>query len=129
MGAINIQQGAIVHTDYVIFDPLPDDTFGAQVQLAVRDSFVLDSTAQRCMVVPFSVIDRARVEVASATEAQSIDIGLKEVQYALYFEVCEGSEVFYKFTFVPGDAPLEPRYVISDPWGGTEGAALVKGVA
>ncbi|WNW10067.1 competence protein ComJ [Pseudomonas sp. DTU_2021_1001937_2_SI_NGA_ILE_001] len=128
-GPLNIRQGAIIHDDYVIFDPLPDDTFGAHVELAVCEAFAQDSRAQRCIAVSFRVADSTRVEVASATESKRLNIGLKEMHYALYFEVCEGDEVFYKFTFVPSDAHQEPRYVIDDPWGGTQGAALVKGIA
>jgi len=30
-GKVNIEQGAVIYKDYVIFDPLPEDSFGANI--------------------------------------------------------------------------------------------------
>lgn len=50
-GKVNLEQGAVLHRDYVVFDPLPEDAFGANVYLSLTNSFALDETAQRCIVV------------------------------------------------------------------------------
>ena len=41
-GKENIEQGAVIHEDYVIFDPLPEETFGANVFLKLTNNFVMD---------------------------------------------------------------------------------------
>src|ERR1700754_2491232 len=96
-GKGNIAQGAILHADYVIFDPLPDDTFGAKVHLEISNDFMIDAQCARCMVVPFRIQDHENVEVASATEKFRIELGFENDIYLLYYEICEGDEVFYKF--------------------------------
>ncbi|WP_239515026.1 competence protein ComJ, partial [Enterobacter ludwigii] len=40
-GPVNIEQGAIIHPDYVIFDPLPEDAFGANVNIRLVNDFIL----------------------------------------------------------------------------------------
>lgn len=128
-GDINVSQGAVIHPDYVIFDPLPDDAFGANVELKTASRFDLDVRAQRCIVVPFTVTNEKFLEVASAAEKVSLQLGLKENIYALYYEICEGDEIFYKFTFVPQESSVEAKYVIDDPWGGEKEAILIRGIA
>lgn len=126
-GKRNLEQGAILHRDYVVFDPLPEDAFGANVHLSLSNSFTLDEAAQRCIVVPFHVTDPAHVEVASASEKFKVELGLVKRDYALYFEVCEGEEIFYRITLVPTDAKVEPRYLLDDPWGGEKDQSLDEG--
>ncbi|WP_321855819.1 competence protein ComJ [Burkholderia cenocepacia] len=50
-GTGNIDQGAVLRANYLIFDPLPDDAFGAKVYLQVsatpRDAAALRDVAQR----------------------------------------------------------------------------------
>lgn len=93
-GKVNVEQGAVIHSDYVVFDPLPEDAFGANVHLNVASSFNLDEASQRCIVVPFHVTDPTHVEVASAAEKFNVELDLEKRDYALYFEVCEGDEIF-----------------------------------
>jgi hypothetical protein len=126
-GKENIEQGAVLHSNYVIFDPLPSDAFGANVFLRLTDEFVIDEKTQRCIVTPFYVDDGNKVEVASATEKFKINIKLEAPLYSLYYEICESDEVFYKFTFVPTKIPIKAQYLIDDPWGGEKDKTLKLG--
>lgn len=126
-GEENIKQGAILHKDYVVFDPLPDDAFGANIRLTLEDNFNIDPLAQRCMVVPFYVTDKNNLEIASATEKFKITLDLKEILYSLYYEVCEGDEVFYKLTFTPSKIKVTAKYMLDDPWGGEKNKPLQEG--
>lgn len=123
----NIAQGALLYPDYVIFDPLPDDAFGANVYLSVTEQFIPDESSQRSIVVPFQITDKEKLEVASAMEKCSLELNLSERLYHLYYEICEGDEIFYKFTFVPADIAIIAHYLHDDPWGGTKNAVLSGG--
>ena len=127
-GRVNLEQGAIIHSDYVVFDPLPEDAFGANVHLKLEIRFNLDPTAQRCIVVPFRVSDPGHVEIASAAEKFKVELDLEKRDYALYFEVCEGEEIFYKITLVPSDSKVPAKYLLDDPWGGEKDKVLVGGL-
>ncbi|MFS2068869.1 competence protein ComJ [Pseudomonas sp. CT11-2] len=127
-GKTTLAQGAVLHSDYVVFDPLPEDAFGANVHLKLEDSFNLDPTAQRCIVVPFRVTDPSHVEIASAAEKFKVELDLEKRDYALYFEVCEGEEIFYKITLVPSDSKVPAKYLLDDPWGGEKDKVLVEGL-
>lgn len=127
-GKVNLEQGAVIHSEYVVFDPLPEDAFGANIHLTRATHFNLDETAQRCIVVPFRVTDPTHVEVASASEKFKVELDLENRDYALYFEVCEGDEIFYKITLVPADSPVAPKYLLDDPWGGEKDQVLVEGI-
>jgi len=126
-GKGNITQGAILHADYVIFDPLPDDAFGAMVHLQIANEFALDDRCARCIVAPFHIRDRENVELASATEKFKIELDFENRLYSLYYEICEGDEVFYKFTFVPSEELISARYIRDDPWGGEKDKKLSLG--
>ncbi|WP_321787959.1 competence protein ComJ [Burkholderia pyrrocinia] len=126
-GAGNIDQGAVLHADYLIFDPLPDDAFGAKVYLQVVDKFEMDERAARCIVAPFRIEDRNSLEVASATEKFKITVALPLDYYDVYYEVCEGEEVFYKFTFASEAVHRQAMYLRDDPWGGKKDKQLVAG--
>ncbi|KPW37231.1 MULTISPECIES: competence protein ComJ [Pseudomonas syringae group] len=128
-GKLNIDQGAVLHKDYVIFDPLPDDAFGANIILTLDTEFNLDTRTQRCIVVPFFVSKRNELEVASAAEKAKVFLDVEERRYALYYEVCEGDEIFYKFTFVPSTDEFDAKYLMDDPWGGIKGKTLAGGFA
>ncbi|WP_040266727.1 competence protein ComJ [Pseudomonas rhodesiae] len=127
-GKVNLAQGAVLHSDYVVFDPLPEDAFGANVNLNLTNHFTPDETAQRCIVVPFHVTDPKQVEVASASEKFNVTLDLEKRDYALYFEVCEGDEIFYKITLVPTDTKVAAKYLLDDPWGGEKDQELVEGI-
>ncbi|MCP9266872.1 competence protein ComJ [Xenorhabdus sp. XENO-1] len=126
-GDENIKQGATFHKDYVVFDPLPDDTFGANIHLTLEEIFNIDHLVQRCMVVPFYVTDKNKLEIASATEKFKIDLDLKEILYSLYYEICEGDEVFYKLTFIPSEIKVNAKYMLDAPWGGEKNKPLQDG--
>ncbi|MBO1857500.1 hypothetical protein J4G52_28535 [Burkholderia cenocepacia] len=87
-GTGNLAQGAVLHANYLIFDPLPDDAFGAKVYLQVVDKFEMDERAARCIVAPFRIEDRSSLEVASATEKFKITLELPLSSYDVYYEVC-----------------------------------------
>jgi len=127
-GKLNLEQGAILHRDYVVFDPLPEDAFGANVHLKLEAAFSPDPGAQRCIVAPFHVADAEHVEVASAAERFKLDLALEARDYALYFEVCEGEEIFYRITLVPADGHVAARYLLDDPWGGEKDKPLLEGL-
>ncbi|RQZ42278.1 hypothetical protein DIE16_02630 [Burkholderia sp. Bp9090] len=126
-GTGNLDQGAVLHDDYVIFDPLPDDAFGAKVNLRVADKFEIDERAARCIVAPFRITDPGALEVASATEKFKIVLPLPLASYDVYYEVCEGEEVFYKFTFTSDAMHRQAMYLRDDPWGGKKGKLLLGG--
>lgn len=123
---INIEQGAILHSNYLVFDPLPDDSFGANVHISVTDIFQIDSTAQRCLSAPFIITHRNDLEIASVSEAFKVTVPLSAELYTVYFEVCEGDEIFYKITFVSTTHNHEATYVIDDILGVEKGTLLVK---
>lgn len=127
-GTINLEQGAILHRQYVTFDPLLEGDFGAYVHLAVASCFKPDPAAQRCMVVPFHSENGGGLEVASAFETVRCQLDCPAGSYALYYEVCEGDEVYYRLTLVASKAEVAAHYLLDDPWGGTQGAALQLGM-
>ena len=61
-GKGNVSQGAVLYKDYVIFDPLPEDAFGANVNIKVENVFALDKNAQRCIVVPFFITNKHKLQ-------------------------------------------------------------------
>lgn len=126
-GEGNIQQGAIINDSYLIFDPLPDESFGANINLINATEFFLDSNAQRCITTPFSIDGSMKVQIASASEMFAINIELVEGQYQLYYEICENDEVYYNITFVKVKETTEAKFLLSDPWGGDKGNILKEG--
>ena len=114
-GKGNISQGAVLHKDYVIFDPLPDDAFGANVNIKVEQSFNLDENSQRCIVVPFYVTEQHKLQIASAIEKFDLSLGLNDKIYSLFYEVCEGDEIYYNFTLVPTKETVAAKFLLDDP--------------
>lgn len=123
---VNIEQGAILHQNYLVFDPLPDDSFGANVHISVSNIFQIDPAAQRCISAPFTITHQNDVEVASVSESFKVTVSLPAEIYTVYFEVCEGDEIFYKITFIPTVHQHEAAYVIDDIFGAEKGTLLVK---
>ncbi len=126
-GAGNILQGAILHKNYLIFDPLPEESFGANINLINTEVFSPDINAQRCITAPFIVTDSNKLQVASASEQFPMNIELVEGEYQLYYEICENEEVYYNFTFVKSESLLSAQFILTDPWGGDKGRALIEG--
>ncbi|MBH3438418.1 MULTISPECIES: competence protein ComJ [Pseudomonas] len=126
-GKKNLEQGAVIHKDIAVFDPIIDEPFGANVILEASKIFTPDPTAERIIVFPFFIQNRDKVEISSVSEAFKIDVDLEEGLYRVYYEICEGlegEEIYYKFTFVPGSCEFIPHYTISDSWGGQENKLL-----
>lgn len=126
-GKGNIMQGAILNKDYAIFDPLPEDAFGANVNLSQTDKFIMDNNCQRCIVAPFYITNKNSIEVASATEKFKVGLALINELYSLYYEICEGDEIYYNFTFVNTHSPVQPHYLMDDPWCGVKNGHLKMG--
>ncbi|KLU14471.1 MULTISPECIES: competence protein ComJ [Xenorhabdus] len=126
-GKENVNQGVVIHKDYIVFDPLPDDAFGANIHLILAPNFNIDPLSQRCMIVPFYVTDKDKLEIASVSEKFKIKLDLKEQYYSLYYEICEDEEIFYKFTFVPSESVAKAKYLLDDPWGGEKDKVLLEG--
>lgn len=128
-GRSNITQGALLHRDYLLFDPIVEGAFGANVILSICHEFKMDPTCQRCILAPFYVVDKDQLEVASAAEKFKIYLPLNDELYSVYYEVCEGEEVFYKLTFIPSAHAVTPQYLLADPWGGEKGKKIIAGFA
>jgi len=127
-GKVNIKQGAIIHDDYVVFDPLPDDAFGAQVHVVFSNEFMIDTNSQRCIVVPFKINKKGSLVISSATEKFNVNIDYSPGIYDLYYEICEGDEIYYRFTFISSLSLKDAVYIMDDPWGGVKNSRLEFGV-
>ncbi|WP_258306112.1 hypothetical protein [Enterobacter sp. CGMCC 5087] len=82
---------------YEVFNSFPEDAFGVSVNIRLVNDFMLSVDAQRCIVVPFEVSDNNEFVVASATETVKINLEITPGMYLVYFEICEGIEVYYNF--------------------------------
>ena len=49
MGEIKYYARAILNKDYAIIDPLPEDVFGANVNLSLVDRFTFNNNYHRCI--------------------------------------------------------------------------------
>ncbi|MCK6786494.1 competence protein ComJ [Enterobacter roggenkampii] len=127
-GKGNVVQGAVLHKDYVIFDPLPEDEFGANVNIKIVNAFKLDENAQRCIVVPFFITDKNNLQIASATEKFALNIDVSDKLYSLFYEICEEDEIYYNFTLVPEKDAIAAKFLLDDPWGGIKDHPLKEGV-
>ncbi|HDR2407767.1 TPA: hypothetical protein QCJ32_000966 [Enterobacter asburiae] len=127
-GKGNVSQGAVLHKNYVIFDPLAEDAFGAKINIKVGNAFKLDENAQRGIAVSFFVTDPLNLQVASATEAFYLNLDLSDKNYSLFYEVCEGDEIYYNLTLVPTKEAISAKFLLDDPWGGIKGRPLKEGL-
>lgn len=127
-GRGNVLQSAVLHKDYVIFDLLPEDAFGANVNIKIENDFKLDEHAQRCIVVPFFITDKHKLKIASATEKFDLYIDVNDKVYSLFYEVCEGEEIYYNFTLVPAKEAIDAKFLLDDPWGGIKDHPLKEGI-
>ncbi|MCL6604415.1 MAG: competence protein ComJ [Paenibacillus sp.] len=126
-GDINVAQGVIIHPGYITLDPLQEDTFGVYVKLGLTDQFQADVLAQRRLVVPFDVLETEKLEILSVQKSFPIELPLDKRSYALYFEIGEEREVYYRLTFVPVEEKVQARFLMNDEWGGIEGHLLAEG--
>lgn len=77
--------------------------------------------------MPFDVLDPGKLELLSVMSDAAIELPLQAARYALYFEICEDEEVYYRFTFVHEGEKVQARYLMDDEWGGKAGEALSLG--
>ncbi|MHA0855420.1 competence protein ComJ [Paenibacillus sp. CMAA1364] len=124
----NIEQGVIIHPGCVTFDPIFEGSQNIDIWLTLKESFGVDAHTQRCFVVPFEVIDHSELKVLSVGTALPIQLPLEQKGiYDLYYEVCEDENIYYKFTFVPTDVPIQARICLDDEWGGVAEQILQDG--
>ena len=88
----------------------------------------MDENAQRCIVVPFFITDKHKLQIASATEEFDLNIDVNEKVYSLFYEICEGDEIYYNFTLVPAKEAIAAKFLLDDPWGGIKDYPLKDGV-
>ncbi|MCL2715968.1 MAG: hypothetical protein FWD68_15680 [Alphaproteobacteria bacterium] len=81
----NVAQGAVLHSDYVTFDPLLEGCFGAVVYLRISDAFSIDGTCRRCIVAPFRISNREKLRIGSVPSEVAVLLDFKEDLYAAYF--------------------------------------------
>jgi len=125
-GDDNIAQGAIIHPGYLTFDPLAEEAFRAVVKLSLTEQFQEDPLAQRRMVVPFEVLEPDKLALLSVAESVGIELPLVQSRYALYFEICQDQEIYFRMTFVPAK-DIQARFLMNDEWGGERDQPLVEG--
>ncbi|BBL92214.1 hypothetical protein VroAM7_48670 [Vibrio rotiferianus] len=120
----NLKQGCIIHDGFVVFDPIIDDSFGANVEFKILngEDFDVDPLSQRCIAVPFQFDSRMELKISSAFEQYKLSIDLENGLYQLYFEIIEGKEVYYRFT-IDNKINQKPvcKYIINDDFGGCAG--------
>jgi hypothetical protein len=110
-----------------MFDPLSDEEFGADVVVRMADKFLPSKSAQRCIQVPFEVVDAAELAVFSPSEELPVKLEVMPGDYTLVYEVCLGKEVYYVLTLIKGR--IEQAVALkSDGWGMEKGVPLVAGV-
>ncbi|MBE3509584.1 hypothetical protein IM285_19005, partial [Enterobacter cloacae complex sp. I10] len=107
---------------------LPEDAFGANVYIKIDNTFILDNNAQRCMVVPFFITDKNKLQIASAAEKFDVNIDVTNKTYSLFYEICEGDEIYYNLTLVPDKDTITAKFLLDDPWGGVKGYPLKEGL-
>ncbi|WP_235362797.1 competence protein ComJ [Burkholderia sp. A9] len=82
-GTGNRDQGAVLHDDYVIFDPLPDDAFGAKVYLRVADKFEMASRRRDALLLRFVSLIPARWKLPRQLKNSSL-----RCRYRLLLTMC-----------------------------------------
>ncbi|MFV8157325.1 hypothetical protein ACNQ0Y_23175, partial [Enterobacter cloacae complex sp.6730552] len=55
-------------------------------------------------------------------------INVTNKTYSLYYEICEGDEIYYNFTLVPEKDTVTAKFLLDDPWGGKKDNPLKEGV-
>jgi len=139
-GDLNCEQGAIIHPDYLAFDPIIDGAFGAFVHLIQADNFELDQFSQRAIVAPFIIKNPDHLEIGSVPVQFKVELDLKPSLYHIYFEICEDfdkaideeDKLFFKFTLIKQSNRskiIRPHYLLDDPWGGEKDKELIIGKA
>lgn len=115
-GEGNIAQGLLLLPGVVMFDPLSDETFGADVVVRLAEKFLPSKSAQRTLQVPFEVVDPAEMAVFSPSEELPVKLEVTPGDYTLVYEVCLGREVYYVLTLIKGKVE-QATPLKSDGWG------------
>jgi hypothetical protein len=126
-GEGNIRQGMVLSKNIVVFDPIADGSFGANVNLYFKNEFVIDSNAQRAVVVPFIIENGADVFVGSVAEEFKVELPLPEGSYMLYYEICIKEEVYLNITFIKSLKP-ECKVLLNDDYGLNTTTTINEGV-
>lgn len=115
-GEGNIAQGLLLLPGVVMFDPLSDETFGADVVVRLAEKFLPSKSAQRTLQVPFEVVEPAEMAVFSPSEELPVKLEVTPGDYTLVYEVCLGREVYYVLTLIKGKVE-QATPLKSDGWG------------
>ena len=127
-GEGNCAQGLLLLSGVVMFDPLSDEQFGADVIVRTAEKFLPSKSAQRCVQVPFEVVDTAELAVFSPCEELQVKLDVVPGDYTLIYEVCLGKEVYYVLTLLKGRVE-QATALKSDGWGMEKGVPLLSGIA
>lgn len=127
-GRGNLNQGCIIHDGFVVFDPILEGSFGANVHLLIVDVFEVDKDCVRCIQTSFNYNSNHPLKISSAFESFVIRAELGNGNYNLYFEVVEAEEVFYRLTLVKSYCDsIISKYLKDDEFGGAEGMVVELG--
>ncbi|CCN84315.1 conserved hypothetical protein [Vibrio nigripulchritudo SFn27] len=127
-GKENLSQGCIIHDGFVVFDPIVEGSFGANVNIKISDKFHMDHDTLRCISTHFDYSSEQPLIVSSAFEKFNINCDIQSGRYSLFFEIMEKEEVEYQFTLVPSSLGKEKSiYVIDDDFGGIRNKELKLG--
>ncbi|GJL43911.1 hypothetical protein TUM17577_51200 [Enterobacter asburiae] len=70
----------------------------------------MDENAQHCIVVPFSITNKDKLQIASASEKFDLNIDVKHEFYSLFYEVCEGEKFTMILLLFKQNKPLLPGF-------------------
>jgi len=104
-----LEKGAAFHSDYVIFDPLPEGAFGANIHLSTANRFDLEyirpALHRRAVSCHGPLLCRDRLRFRKIYRRARL--GGARVR-AVKIEVCEVDEIFYSITLIPTQYKVQP---------------------
>lgn len=119
----SLEQGVLINYGCVVFDPLGDGSYDADVFISKGESYMQDPNVVRSMVVPFYIVNKSELFLGSVIQSHLLDIELENTMYSVYFELCGDEEIYYNIKFVPDSEP-KGIYLLDDPFGGLAGQEL-----
>jgi hypothetical protein len=114
-GEKNVEFGMLWHKNYIVLDPLVDDSFGACFLIDRSSTIVHDNNAQRSALIPFEIADINELCISTVAESiflyQKKEIDMNEERqkgkhyplnsdeqicfetgsYVIHFQVCIGT--------------------------------------
>jgi hypothetical protein len=126
----NLDQGAILHESHLVFDPIIQEAFKAEVFVSVKNSYTKNPNALRAVIANFSVKKDRKVFLSSVPGTHELNLKIPEGSYNIYFEECEKNDVdavFFVVTLIKSKNIIKPHFLMSDQWGGEEGKELKLG--